>query len=881
WPVRTGILVENGTGYCAGGLFPVTEGVYLAAFDVATGREDWKRKVDLAPQGCLAAAAGKLLVPTGRTPPVAFALEDGQRSGAFTGPGGDFVLIAGDVLVTGPGESGGQLSLAGLRDRKAFATLNGQRLASAKDRAYLLSRTEVAALDFAKFTAAAKRRAPLDAGLKDLAKRTDKDSAEEKARLSKELEELAAETRAAWLWHVKCANSHALIAAGDIVVAGGEGRVNAFRGSDGQAAWSAPVAGHAYGLAVADGRLLVSTDQGAIYCFEPGSAGVSPASGGTADAALAPVRPKPFSGPSPYPADERAAAILKHAGVGKGFCLVAAESDGRLAYELAKRSELNVIAVISEGDKATAARQMLSAAGSYGARLSIHYVAGDTLPYADGVFNLIVCDAAAAPPPAELFRVLRPWGGTLVSDSVQQSSGLLQPQSGGLRYVVAQRGPLPGAGEWSHGLGDAGNTLCSNDRLVAGQLALQWFGEPGPGEMPDRHHRSVPPLCRDGRLFVAGDEQLLAIDAFNGVELWRQALPGSRRLGVFLDCSNLAVDSQALYVAAQRGCRALDPATGRLQQEFSVPAAVAGEGRAWGYLAVADGLVFGSACKPGARYQAQSYKDDALLWGDRMELVASDALFALNGSDGTPRWTYASGLVLDTTVTVGGGRVCFIETKSPKAVAKTSGRAPMEDVCEGPNELIALDLKTGQPAWRRGVDLANCRHIAYLSYSDGMLVLTGNRYVEKKLWYFFTGIEASTGKTVWERSHNTGYNRGGDHGEQNRHPVIVGGTIYTDPLAYELKTGQPVEGWKYSRHGHGCGGLAASAGALFWRGGNPWRWDLRADAQAAHINTETRPGCWLNMVPACGLLLIPEASSGCTCSFPIQTSLAYRPATGF
>ncbi|MGD0094257.1 MAG: hypothetical protein ABSE73_30485, partial [Planctomycetota bacterium] len=64
WPVRTGILVENGTGYCAGGLFPVTEGVYLAAFDVATGREDWKRKVDVAPQGCLAAAAGKLLVPT-------------------------------------------------------------------------------------------------------------------------------------------------------------------------------------------------------------------------------------------------------------------------------------------------------------------------------------------------------------------------------------------------------------------------------------------------------------------------------------------------------------------------------------------------------------------------------------------------------------------------------------------------------------------------------------------------------------------------------------------------------------------------------------------------------------------------------------------------
>jgi hypothetical protein len=78
WPVRTGIVVEDGVAYCAAGLFPVTEGVYLAAFDVAAGRETWKRKLDLSPQGYLAAAAGKLIVPTGRTPPAAFALRDGK-----------------------------------------------------------------------------------------------------------------------------------------------------------------------------------------------------------------------------------------------------------------------------------------------------------------------------------------------------------------------------------------------------------------------------------------------------------------------------------------------------------------------------------------------------------------------------------------------------------------------------------------------------------------------------------------------------------------------------------------------------------------------------------------------------------------------------------
>ena len=31
------------------------------------------------------------------------------------------------------------------------------------------------------------------------------------------------------------------------------------------------------------------------------------------------------------------------------------------------------------------------------------------------------------------------------------------------------------------------------------------------------------------------------------------------------------------------------------------------------------------------------------------------------------------------------------------------------------------------------------------------------------------------------------------------------------------------------------------------------------------------------MIPAGGLLLIPEASSGCTCNYSIQTSLAFLP----
>ena len=38
-----------------------------------------------------------------------------------------------------------------------------------------------------------------------------------------------------------------------------------------------------------------------------------------------------------------------------------------------------------------------------------------------------------------------------------------------------------------------------------------------------------------------------------------------------------------------------------------------------------------------------------------------------------------------------------------------------------------------------------------------------------------------------------------------------------------------------------------------------------------------RPGCWINIIPAGGMVLIPEASSGCTCGYPMQTSVGYVP----
>ena len=87
-------------------------------------------------------------------------------------------------------------------------------------------------------------------------------------------------------------------------------------------------------------------------------------------------------------------------------------------------------------------------------------------------------------------------------------------------WVMLTRGKLPGAGNWSHQYGDPGNTASSDDRRLKGGLGVLWYGDPGPGKMVNRHSGAVGPLSVDGRLFVQGENSVMAYDAYNGLFLW-------------------------------------------------------------------------------------------------------------------------------------------------------------------------------------------------------------------------------------------------------------------------------------------------------------------------------------------------------------------------
>ena len=180
--------------------------------------------------------------------------------------------------------------------------------------------------------------------------------------------------------------------------------------------------------------------------------------------------------------------------------------------------------------------------------------------------------------------------------------------------VVAafSRGPLPGAGQWSHFYADAGNTACSGDTIAAGPVDLQWFGLPGPRNMPDRHDKNVGPLYQDGRLFVSGDNCVVAVDGYNGTILWRREVPHSVRLGAFKHCGNMAVGDDHLYVASGGDCLDLDAQTGAIRQTLSVPASPDGSSNEWGYVAVDKNLLFGSRTGPGAAFREQTVDTEVL-----------------------------------------------------------------------------------------------------------------------------------------------------------------------------------------------------------------------------------------------------------------------------
>lgn len=278
WPVRTGIVVADGRAYACAGVFP-SETVYLCAMNAANGDELWKTSMeDLPAQGYLLASPTRLYVTTGRERPVVFDIENGKRLYQVAGGGGGtYALLIGDMLMYGPGKQG-EVSVHDPGSKDQVASFSGNHMIVHEGRSYLQGGDRLSALDRITYLQLARERNDLVKQRNRVAKQLEKvekaGKKDDVRKLRGELAKLAEAIDArhkgmkqCTLWDVECAQTTALALAGERLFAGGVAEVKAYDRGSGAESWSAPVTGKALGLAVANGRLFVSTDDGSIHCF--------------------------------------------------------------------------------------------------------------------------------------------------------------------------------------------------------------------------------------------------------------------------------------------------------------------------------------------------------------------------------------------------------------------------------------------------------------------------------------------------------------------------------------------------------------------------------------------------------------------------------------
>ncbi|MBM3891861.1 MAG: hypothetical protein FJ388_22335, partial [Verrucomicrobia bacterium] len=278
----------------------------------------------------------------------------------------------------------------------------------------------------------------------------------------------------------------------------------------------------------------------------------------------------------------------------------------------------------------------------------------------------------------------------------------------------------------------------------------------------------------------------------------------------------------------------------------------------------------------------QTIDTEVLIWRDFMPLVCSNSIFAHERGSGRRPWSYqpSRGVIINPTIALGGRRLYFIESLNPETRRVADSRIRLQPLLSQGADLVALDARSGKVLWRKPAELQALEHIVYLSYAREKLLVTGSKNVavddSKRVRYDLAVFAADTGKRLWRNTQNPTPDKPleGPHGEQVQHPAIVGDVIYGSGFACRLDTGEPIEGWKWQKGPH-CGIVSMSATSAFSRAkDHPWMFDLKTGEHTV-LTTAARPGCWINMIPAGGLVLIPEASAGCTCGYAIQTSLAF------
>lgn len=290
WPCRTGVLVQDDIVYAAASLLP-WEATYICALDANTGKDQGrpglynKTHAHMTAQGPLLASARNVYISQGRQAPLIISRDTGelQKNVGRSGFGGVFGLLTeDDTFVHGHGQNHGAQGELRVFDKERHDLLMTYPKATVmvihQDTLYVQAEGQLQALQRGRYLRLQSEKHVLQTKGKDLQSKLKKIPADQpsaRAPLERDIKTIAGQIKAIEAelprcvqWRTKNSCSLDLILVGDTLYAGGVDRVVAHEARTGNLCWQAEVPGRAFGLTAAQGRLLVSTDQGTLLCFQ-------------------------------------------------------------------------------------------------------------------------------------------------------------------------------------------------------------------------------------------------------------------------------------------------------------------------------------------------------------------------------------------------------------------------------------------------------------------------------------------------------------------------------------------------------------------------------------------------------------------------------------
>ncbi len=913
WPARGAPVEHGGVVYFAAGIWP-EEGVYVCAADAETGRLIWRsdamsyvkdgmsdhgRAYDLSlpPQGYLAMIDGRLAVPSGRSLAAWFDPRNGAMEpytcfyvklnpprgtwylagiGRYCVQGGNWFGTRADAAPPMPAElARAQPAISWSRETpgneryvmKHRPFLNADTYRLHNENLYtepVLTATTLYASEFTNETKylvprghtrvtfpAFDRIVARDLTRPHWTSATKPGLAGRRSKLTMPRLEFPL------VWEL-ASPLRVLVKAGDHLYAGGTDTLAAVAipkpGEKPRVAWQAAVDGTPVHALVADGKLVVVTDSGRVFCFGPGPA----------RSAVSPPAKAPPTSPL------------------QGYACLIGWDDGARAKKLAAERQHHVVVFESDAAKARAAREELAAAGIHGRQTQVIHARPDAVMLPPYWASLLIAESAEC---AALLDWLRPHTGRLLLPRGKAHERLLAGRDGysmqrdGDGVTILRDAPPKGADSWTHEAGGPANCYSSSDQLVRWPLAVLWYSGGVDRHFTPashfQHERQPYPLVLDGRMFLITGQFLHAIDIYTGGYLWKSEMPStpwvatrsfdSRIYGRPTE-RNYAAAPDCVYVVTGESILAYDTATGRLVKTLNVPAQFAGQ----------PGVVPAAPREEKfmghtAVIQSAPLWTEVRLWKNLLLATLGKNLVALDRHSGELRWFRPSSREA-TTYAVGGDTLFGLDYDLPKPAA--GGQRPISGL------LFALNPVTGQPLWQRQPEYApvpphEVEHprpwllpvAPELAYNarHALIVMTVNR---NSVHLF----RAADGSPTWSKAGLAGRNVAGVYP-----PVVTDDYLVLSQhngcygYLFDIRTGREAGENTGIPRPRTCARIIGNNHLLVYRDAATEFYDIERNRMIG-LNS-LRSGCTTSFIPAGGVVTAPMLGHGCVCNYPMFASL--------